>query len=79
MDCKKTRYSTKITETKNKIPSVNGLVTNAAVNAKATRIENKMFVITNLVIKTAVKTKATEVENKIPGTLGFIILLNLID
>ena len=62
MDCKQTRYRTKITETKNKMPSVNGLVTNTAVNAKATGIENKIFVITNLVIKTAVKTKGLKTK-----------------
>ena len=54
---KKTDYITKITEIENKIPSVTGLVTTAALNAKTTEIKNKIPNLTNLAAKDALNTK----------------------
>ena len=65
---KKNDYKTKTAEIENKIPSVTGLVTTAALNTKATatEIENKILDITNLATKTFLITKLTQVESKIP-------------
>ena len=63
---KKTDYNTKITDIKNRIPSVTGLLTTAAFNAN-TEIESKIFNINNLATKVALNTKAAEIESKIPS------------
>ena len=55
-------YNTKLTEIENKIASVTGSVTTAALNAKATEIENKVCEITNLATKVDLSTKTIEIE-----------------
>ena len=58
---KKTDYNAKINEIENKIPSISGLATNAALTA----IENKIPNISSLVEKTDYNTKITEIEKKL--------------
>ena len=58
---KKTDYNPKITEIEGKIPSINGLATNAALTA----VENKIPNISSLVKKTQNNTKITETEKKL--------------
>ena len=58
---KKTDHNTKITEIENKISSISGLVTNAALTA----VENKIPVISSLVKKKDYCTKITGIENKL--------------
>ena len=57
---KKTDYNAKITEIEDKIPSISGLSTNAALPAA----ENKIPNIRTLVKKTGYNTKITEIERK---------------
>ena len=57
-------YNTKLTEIENKIASVTGSVTTAALNAKAAEIENKVCEITNLATKVDLSTKTIEIEKK---------------
>ena len=54
---KKIYFNTKITGIENKIPSVTGLVTTAALNTKATEIEYKISDINNLAAKAALIQK----------------------
>ena len=72
---KNTDYNTEITDIENKIPSITGLVTTTALNARDIQIPD----ITNLATKadllkinTALNTKTAETENKIPDTSHFI-------
>ena len=58
---KKTDYNPKITEIEGKIPSNNGLATNAAL----TTVENKIPNVSSLVQKTDHITKKTEIEKKL--------------
>ena len=58
---KKTDYNAKINEIENKIPSISGLATNAALTAN----ENKIPNISSLVEKTDYNTKITEIEKKL--------------
>ena len=58
---KKIRYSSKITEIENKIPSISGLATNLAMTA----VENKIPNVSGLVKKTDYNTKINEIESKI--------------
>ena len=48
---KKTDYNTNIAEIENKMPSVTGLVTAAALKTKTTGIESKIFDFNNLTEK----------------------------
>ena len=57
---KKTDYNAKITEIEDKIPSISGLTTNAALPAA----ENKIPNIRTLVKKTGYNTKIPEIERK---------------
>ena len=59
---KTTDYNAKITEIENKIPSINGLATTAALTA----IENKIPDVSNLVKKTDCDydAKISDIENK---------------
>ena len=57
----KTDCKTKITEIEDKIPSISGLATNAALPAA----ENKIPDISTLVKKTDYNTKITEIEKKL--------------
>ena len=57
----KRHYNAKITETEEKIPSINGLATNAAL----TVIENKTPNINSLVKKTDYDVKFTEIQKKL--------------
>ena len=54
----KNKLNAKISETKNKIPSISGLATNSAFTA----VENKMADVSNLVQKTDYDTKINEIE-----------------
>ena len=58
---KKKDYNAKITEIEGKIPSINGLATDAALTAVESKIPN----ISSLVKKTDYNTKITEIEKKI--------------
>ena len=58
---KKTDYNAKITEIEGKIPSINGLATNAALRT----IENKIPNISSLVKITDYDTKLTKIEKKL--------------
>ena len=58
---KKLDYNAKITEIENKMPSITGLTTNAALTA----IENKIPNISSLVKKADYDTKITEIEKKL--------------
>ena len=58
---KKLDYNAKITRIENKIPSVSGLATNAALTA----IENKIPNISSLVKQTDYNTNITEIEKKV--------------
>ena len=82
---KNVEYNTNITKVENKIPSVNGLVTTSALNAKTATIENKIPDITNQYTKAAevestipditnvaLNAKTTKIENIIPNTTAFI-------
>ena len=57
----KTDYNTKITELKNKIPSISGLATTAALTA----VENKIPDVSSLVKKTDYNAKISETEKKV--------------
>ena len=57
---KNTKYGSKTTEIKNKIPSISGLATNSALTA----IEIKITNVSNLVY-TNYNTKNSEIESKI--------------
>ena len=57
---KKTYHSSKITEMKNKIPSISSLATNAALTAA----EKKLPDVSNLVKKTDYDAKITKIENE---------------
>ena len=57
---KKTDYNAKITETENKIPSITGLTTTAAL----TSVGNKKSSVSNLVKKTDCDTKLSGIESK---------------
>ena len=61
---KETNYNTKITEIGNKLLSVPGLLTTAALNKNVTEIENKIPDITDIATKAALSTKVAEVESK---------------
>ena len=58
---KKTDYNTKTTELEDKIPSISGLATNAAL----TTAENKIPNISSLVKKTDYDTNIIEIEKKL--------------
>ena len=58
---KKTDNNTKITEIEDKIPSISGLATNAALTAVGNKISN----INSLSQKTVYDTKVTEIEKKL--------------
>ena len=48
------------------MPSITGLMTTAALNAKPTEIENKIPDITNLAFKAPLNKNVTQLESKIP-------------
>ena len=54
----KNKLNAKISEIKNKIPSISGLATDSAFSA----VENKMPDVSNLVQKTDYDTKINEIE-----------------
>ena len=58
---KKFGYNSKITGLENKIPSISGLATNAALTA----VENKIPYISSLVKKADYNTKISEIEKKL--------------
>ena len=58
---KRTNYNNKFTEIENKILSISGLATNAALTA----VENKISNISSLAKKTDYNTKIPEIENKL--------------
>ena len=58
---KRTNYNNKFTEIENKILSISGLATNAALTA----VENKISNISSLVKKIDYNTKIPEIENKL--------------
>ena len=62
---KKLDYNARSTEIENKIPSISGLATNAALTAKKSDLENKIPNISSLVKKTDYSTKITEIEKKL--------------
>ena len=55
---KKTDFNAKVTETKNKIPSISILATNSALTA----VENKIPDVSSLVKKTDYNTKISEIN-----------------
>ena len=62
---KKTDHKTKITDIENKIPSVTGLVTTAALNTVVTKIKKKIPDKNNRATKAGLNTKATDIEKNI--------------
>ena len=58
---KKTDFNAKVTEIKDKIPSISGLATNTALIA----VENKIPDVSSLVKKTDYNIKISEIENKV--------------
>ena len=61
----KTQYDAGKQGIENKIPSVTGLLTTAALYTKATEVESKIPNITNLPRKAALNSKLEEIESKI--------------
>ena len=58
---KKSDYNAKISEFKNKIPSISGLVKTSALTA----VENKIAGVSNLVKKTDYDTRINQTEKKL--------------
>ena len=71
--------SEKITEIRNKIPSITGLVTTNALNAKVTNIANKVSNTNSLVKKNDYNTNIKDIKNKIQNHYKCLLLLNLIN
>ena len=54
----------KIRDVENKIPSISGVVTTAALNTKIVKSENKIHDASGLVKKTAYNAKISKIEKK---------------
>ena len=66
--------SEKITEIRNKIPSITGLVTTNALNAKVTNIANKVSNTNSLVKKNDYNTNIKDIKNKIQNHYKYITI-----
>ena len=63
---KRTVDNIEIADNESTMPSITGLMTTAALNAKPTEIENKIPDITNLAFKAPLNKNVTQLESKIP-------------